>query len=394
MFKSEKHKLYNLIFFEYFARGSVLPILSLYLTKQLGFTGAQTGAVMAMAAISTLTAPFLGSVVADRIISSEKLFALCHFSGALLMLSLSTIQTYPLFLIVYLVYMMFIGPTIPLSTAIIFHHIENGKEDYGNFRVLGTLGWIGAAFVVGWIWMRLINPGAMESKLGDALVISALASIIAGSFGLLITPSGVKEEASFSIIPKSALRKFLNPKIILLSISGLIIYLADRFYFFGTGPFMKSLGFSEFNILPAQSLGQVTEIVIMVSLGTMIKKFGLKKVLILGVVSNIARYAILAFASSPAHILLGVAMHGLAYGSFFSAANIFLDSLITRRNRAGIHQIFRIIIAGGGNILGNFIAGYCARSLGVLSIHPDNYVFFWLIPAVISLGVLIILNKL
>ncbi|MCF7886712.1 MAG: MFS transporter, partial [Candidatus Marinimicrobia bacterium] len=241
MINREKNKLFILVFFEYFARGSVLPILSLYLAKYLGFSGEQIGAVMAMAAVSTITAPFLGSVIADRLVSSEKLFAICHFVGAILILSLARVDSYPLFLVIYLVYMMFIGPTIPLSNAIIFHHIQSGEKEYGRYRVLGTIGWIGAALFVGWGWIRVLHAGTLSSRLGDALIISAAASIIAGIFGLIIVPSDVKEETEFTIIPKSALRKFLNPKIIILSVSGLILYMADRFYFFGTGPYMKSM---------------------------------------------------------------------------------------------------------------------------------------------------------
>ena len=96
---------------------------------------------------------------------------------------------------------------------------------------------------------------------------------------------------------------------------------------------------------------------------------------------NLIRYIILSLAGSKLTFMSGVALHGLAYTFFYSVAYIYLDQHTTREERAGVHQLYRIMTAGLGNILGNFSTGKSSDLLGVLGNSPDNYKYFWLIPA-------------
>lgn len=374
-----------------FAFGTFFPILSLYLTKYLHFTGTQTGIIMAMSAVSAILAPLIGSFLADRIISAEKLFVICNLGGALLAFYLSTVTSFKPFLIGYLFYMIFTGPAIPLSNAIIFHHVENRERDYGKMRIWGTLGWIAAALLFGYLWLKLYEGVPVEEKLGSALVLSSISSFLCALIGLAISNSNIDTEANNNFFPVKVFKTFLKPEVLVLALCGLLVYSADRFYFFGAGPYMKELGFAETNILPALSIGQIGEIFAMLSLGWILMKFKSEKILIFGAIVSLTRYIILSFSSTKLTLLSGVALHGISYTFFYSVAYVYLDRHTNRQVRAGVHQVFRIMTAGLGNILGNFSTGKSSDILGVLRDSPENYKYFWLIPASLTLSAILLL---
>ncbi|MDO5577150.1 MAG: MFS transporter, partial [Fibrobacter sp.] len=136
-------RLSIMMFLEFFVMGSTGPVISLYLKDQLCFTGSQTGYIIAASAVSSLFSPIIGALVADRIISSERLLALVHFLGAAAIYLLSTqTEFYPIFFL-YLVYWLLIGPSVALTTAITFHHLGK-SNNFGTIRLWGTIGWIAA----------------------------------------------------------------------------------------------------------------------------------------------------------------------------------------------------------------------------------------------------------
>ena len=384
IFNQDKLHLKLLVFFQYLAFGSIIPILSLYLTKNLNFTGTQTGLIMSTSAISAIAAPLMGTFIADRLISAERLFAICNLGAAILIFWLSSVNSFQLFFIGYLGYMMFMGPTIPLSNTIIFHHVESREQDYGKIRRFGTFGWISAAVIFGWGWLRMQYGTNTAAHLSEALILASIGSIFCVVISMAIPPSGAAEQKNVSLFPKEALQTFLKPKILMVSILALILFSADRFFFLGSAPFMKELGYNESDILPILSIGQFFEIFAMSFLGSFITKFSKRKVLIFGAGIDALRFILLAFAGEILHIIPALTLHGISYTFFFAVAYIYLDSHTNKSNRAGVHQIYRIITSGFGYLLGNFLAGWFSDYLGIFSNNPEHYKYFWIAPGIIG----------
>ena len=125
-----------MMFLQYVVMGSIWPIISLYLKQVLGFSGAQSGQILAMSAVAAFVAPAVGACVADRWISAERLLSICHFSGAVCMGLISMQTKFEAVLGLYLAYTVSMGPTVPLTNAITFHHAPGGQGKFGNTRVL------------------------------------------------------------------------------------------------------------------------------------------------------------------------------------------------------------------------------------------------------------------
>ena len=258
------------MFLQFFVLGATIPILSLYLREYLHFTGFQIGAVLAMSAVAAFVYPIIGALVADRLISARRLYGLCHLAGALLMVMLSVQDRFLPFLLLYLAYMLICGPTSALANVVTFHYLLGERLRFGSIRLWGTLGWIAVAWLFGG-WLAG-GDGSGGSRLPDAFKLSALASTLLGLYAFSLPAIARRPSGPVGFIPKEALQVMRRGEVLLLSGLAFTVSFLDRFYYFGTAPFLRQLGFSETAILPAMSLGQMTEVFAMGFLGFLIAR--------------------------------------------------------------------------------------------------------------------------
>ncbi len=374
-----------MMFIQLFSSGALTPILSLYLCGTLKFSGSEAGLILAMSSISALISPLVGAFIADRVINSERFLGICQTSGAVIMFMLSFQDRFPAFLVLYILYSMTMGPTFSLTNAIVLHHQPDAKKNYGMVRVWGTIGWISAAWVLGFLW-RGGGSDTVQAGLRLALQVSAISSFVLGLYSFTLPLAHTKLVKPPNFLPVESLGVMLKPSVLIISALSLFINIVDRYYYFGTAPYLKSAGFHDGVIMPLMSIGQLPEILAMMALGLILSRFSVKTVLAAGALVEFLRFTVLASGGPPALLIAALSMHGLTYVFYSISALIYLDGFCDKKSRTGVQQMFCIIAVGLGSFLGSMIAGGM-MDLFRASGGQINYTFFWMVPALISAAV-------
>lgn len=388
--KNLKIRLSVMMFLQYVVMGATWPIMSLYLQDHLRFSGKQTGVVLSMAAVAAFVSPIVGACVADRLICAERLLSLCHFGAAGLMAAICLQTEFVPMALLFLVYKLVMGPTVPLTNAITFHNHPEGNQQFGNVRVWGTLGWIAVGWGFSFLWLRGSGTDTMASRLPDALKLSALASLLLGLYALILPKPKHPQEGSVCLFPGESLKVLRQPKILIISVISLLIGIVDRYYYLGMGPFLSHRGFSDAAIMPVMSLGQISEVLVMFTLAGLLARLGFKRMMILGILAEILRFVVFALGFPRLLLIATIPCHGIAYALYFTVVYIYLDSHCDKRSRTGLHQLFAILTSGIGVMCANLLGGECLDRF-VINTTAPSFFSFWMVPTALSVSGLAIL---
>lgn len=369
-----------MMFLQFFIAGAFTPVLSLYLKDSLRFSGLQVGIILSATAIGSIVAPLATTLVADRLIRAERLLGILQLLGGML-LGAFALQTHFLpVTALYLGYTLINVPTFALTNAIVFHHSPDTRHKFGNIRVWGTIGWIAVAWFFSYFWLHGGGSPVAAGRFSDALKLAAVSSCALGLYAFTLPASSRPRVTPRGFLPVESLRVLKNPSIMRLCLFILLLSFFYRFYFFGTAPFLRAIGFSDRSIMPAMSLGQIPEIFAMGVLAWLLLRFGSKKIILLGLALDIFRYLTAAAGGPYWLVIAGLCVHGLSYTFIYTTASIYLDRFCDSTSRTGAHQLFSMITSGIGNFAGNLFCGLTMDACTTGS-SAVNYRIFWLVPS-------------
>jgi nucleoside transporter len=365
-------RLSVMMFLEYVVWGSWLPLLALYLSDVLHFTGWQIAWIFGTQAIAAVVGLFIGGQLADRFMSSEKVLAVSHAIAAIAMFTLAFTTTFWPFFAIMLVYQLVFMPTLSLTNAIVFHHVTDAQKDFGRIRLWGTIGWIAAS----WPFYFLLGgkTGAdLHAALPSIFWVSGLVSFALAAFSaaaLPATPPARAEGAPSA--PLEAIRLLAIPAFLVLFIVTFLDAVVHQAYFQWTSPFLSNAGLAANWIMPAMSIGQIAEIATMAALGFVLARLGWRTTMAVGIAAHAARFFIYALGE-PLWLIVGVnVVHGMAYAFFFAAVYIFVDERFPKDARASAQTLFNLLILGIGPFLGGLLWG----RLGDVLRTPEGQVDF------------------
>src|ERR1700756_1865922 len=146
---ADRIRLSLMMFLNYVIWGSWYVTLGAYLTINLKFSGVEAGAVFGTTALACMISPFFVGLIADRFFATEKVLAVLHLAGAVLLYAVTKATTFlPVYAIMF-VYCLCYFPTISLTNSLTLQQIKNPGRDFPLIRVFGTLGWIFIGVIVG-----------------------------------------------------------------------------------------------------------------------------------------------------------------------------------------------------------------------------------------------------
>jgi MFS family permease len=120
-------------------------------------------------------------------------------------------------------------------------------------------------------------------------------------------------------------------------------------------PHLRDLGFERTTAW--MSLGQVTEIIAMFSLGALLARWRLKWIFAVGLGFGVIRFAVSSM-NTKAGLLAGVALHGCSFALVFTMAQIYLDQRVEPAWRARAQALMTLMNSGFGYLTGYLGTGW------------------------------------
>src|SRR5580698_3812674 len=143
-----KIRLATMFFLEFFIWGGWYVTVGTWLGQGLHFSGEQIGLVAGTTAIGAIASPFFIGMIADRLFATQKILAILHGLGAVLLFFASTRAVFGPIYILVLLYAIVYMPTLALTNSLAFRQMTDPKIEFPPIRVLGTFGWIVASTAV------------------------------------------------------------------------------------------------------------------------------------------------------------------------------------------------------------------------------------------------------
>ncbi|GAA4909286.1 nucleoside permease [Mucilaginibacter defluvii] len=388
---TNRFKLSAMMFLEFFIWGGWFVNLGTYLIKNFKSSGSEVGAAYLTQSIGAIVAPFIIGLIADRFFSAQKILGVLHLLGGLLLWRASTSEGFTAFYPNILIYMILYMPTLALVNSVAFRQMDNPQKQFPPIRVLGTLGWIFAGFLVSWLsWDKL----GSEAALVNTFKMSGTASLILGlfSFTLPATPP-VKKGQQVSVgdvLGLDAIGLLKNKSYLFFFIASVAICIPLAFYYGFANVFLQDAGVKGSTI--TQSLGQVSETVFMICIPFFFVRLGVKKMLAIGMSAWVLRYVLFAYGNGDTNywmLLGGIVLHGICYDFFFVTGQIYTDNLAGEKFKSSAQGFITLATYGVGMLIGSILSGKIYDS-NVGSDGSIQWQSIWLVPAGIAAVVLVL----
>ena len=368
-------RLSFMMFLNYVIWGAWYVTITTYLVQTRGFSGTQAGAVFGTAALASMISPFFVGLIADRFFATERVLASLHFIGAIFLCLVTRVTTFgPVYALMFL-YCLCYFPTIALTNTLALRQIKDASSGFPIIRMFGTIGWIAIGWTVA--YMRIENSSTQ-------FLLAAGASIAMGLFSLTLPhtpPAGKGQPITVrSLLGIDALVMMKDRSYLVFVIASVLACIPLTFYFSFTNDYLNDLHVS--NAAGKMTLGQFSEVGVMLLMPFIFRRITVKGVLVLGLICWSLRYGLLAIGNAGPGVwmfYIAILLHGFCYDFFFMTGQLYTDQEAPPHLRVTAQGFLTFLTYGVGMFIGSLLSGgaldYFTTTSGGVS--KTNWPFFW-----------------
>jgi len=363
-----KFRLTILNFLQFFIWGAWLITIGNYwfMTKEWG--PENFGAIFATMGISSLFMPTLTGIIADRWVNAERLYAILHLLGGVAFFFLPQVNDPSTFFTVMLLAMICYMPTIALTNSISYSILQSNNfnviKEFPPIRVWGTIGFIAAMWIVNLLGFK---ASAFQFYIagGMAFVLALYALSMPKVKPQNHTAKGAPLIETLGL---SAFKLFKDYKMAVFFFFSVFLGAALQLTNMYGDPFLSS-----FEKLPEyadsfvvrystiiMSISQISETLFILAIPFFLKRFGIKKVIMISLFAWVLRFGLFAFGDPGSNlwmIILSMIIYGMAFDFFNISGSLFVEQKTNPKMRASGQGLFMMMTNGFGAIFGSSISG-------------------------------------
>lgn len=379
-------RLSLMMFLQFFVWGAWFVTLATHL-GQIGFTASQIGDAYLMNNIAAILSPFFVGMIADRFFASQKVMGVLHLVGGVIMYLLADVTAAGLLILGLLLYNMTYMPTLALVNAVSFRQMKSPDAEFPKVRVWGTLGWIVAGLAITYILGKFYANVEQSSA---PMKMAAIASVVLGLYSFTLPntpPQNVGKKVTVGeVLGLKTLRLLKERSFFIFVLCSLLISIPLAFYYNFTNLFLNEAGMQD--VAGKMTMGQMSEVGFMILMPWFLTRLGVKKMLLIGMVAWVIRYAFFAQGNTGPLVWMlyaGILLHGICYDFFFVTGQIYVDKKAPNEIRASAQGFIALITYGVGIGLGSLLSGRVVDAFTTNGVKDWSTI--WLIPCAFAAAV-------
>lgn len=326
----------------------------------------------ATSGVAAFVSPLLFGAMADRHASPVKVLRWLAFATAAAMTLASTAirvgADVRVVLALIQLHAFCSSPTWSIASTIVFGRLADAKKEFGPIRSLATVGWMGGCLLVSVL-------GADRSTLAGYAGAAMWLGVAVFTFWLpaLETPKSAAGLTWTQRLGLDALTLLRNrdTRVVFVTTTLFTIPLAGFYPY--TPPHLESLGLT--HTAAWMSLGQITEVAAMLSLGLLLNRWRLKWILFAGLALGVLRFALCSIGT-PWALVAGIVLHGGSFTFVVITAQIYLDQRVDVAWRARAQALMALLNSGVGSMSGYLGTGLWFTASAAADGTP-RWMLFW-----------------
>lgn len=384
-------------FLQFFVWGAWMMTLGHYGFDEKRWDGAEFGLVFSTMGFASLVMPMLFGILADKW-KANYVYAILHLLFGVTMCFLPVIDAPIPFFWVLLIAMSFYMPTLGLNNAIGFSILKSeGKDptkDFPPIRVWGTVGFIAAM----WTTNLFTKEWGFGQSTKVSFIIAAVMAFVLSAFSFIFLPIIKKEEEPSATAKKTWVEKLGLEAFVLFKQKKMAIFFVFSLLLGGALQLTNAYGDSflqDAHVFPKRALinnfstiilsvSQVSETLFILAIPFFMKRFGIKRVMLISMMAWVLRFGLFGFAENSilgfVLIIASCIVYGMAFDFFNISGALFVEQNTDSKIQSSAQGVFMLMTNGVGAVLGNIIAGQViAKWFENPATHVKDWPNIWLV---------------
>lgn len=346
-------RLSSFYWFYFATLGAFIPYWGLYLSDS-GYSAIEIGQLMAVIMGTKIIAPYIWGWIADHRGNRLFIIRLGAVLAAIAYAGMFISNTFWWIFFVLLVFSFFWNAILPQFEALTFNHLDKNDHQYSWVRGWGSVGFIIAVVSVG----ILLN--SIEIANLPIIVLVLLTGIALTTLMIFDHAGAPHEDVHLPIV-----KILKNKQVIALLLACLFVQASHGPYYTFYTIYAESHGYSNSWIGILWAVGVLSEVVAFAMMPWLVKRFGLRTLLLASLFSGSLRWLLIGFYIDNVYITtFAQIFHASTFGIYHAVAIAYIHRYFKGKNQGKGQALYSSISFGLGGAIGSLYGGYLWESLG------------------------------